>query len=62
MQRAGEQARAAIFGARWEDSSPDEDGVATGGAELMTILIHGTKNVMRNLEDDPYTKQKLSDL
>lgn len=31
MARAGEQARSAIFGNGWQDSSPDKDGVATGG-------------------------------
>ena len=53
MARAGEQARAAIFGSRWEDSSPDESGVATGGDYNGDYPDSWHETLNKRLDDDP---------
>ncbi|MEO0884668.1 MAG: hypothetical protein AAFY54_01885 [Cyanobacteria bacterium J06648_10] len=54
MQRAGEQARASIFGSRWEDSSPDEDGHATGGCRSDDYPDNWHEQCNKRLDDDEY--------
>lgn len=58
MQRAGEQARAAIFGASWEDSCPDKSGNATSGcrSDDYPDSWHDTCN--RRLEKDDDYREK----
>lgn len=54
IQRAGEQARAAIFGSRWEDSSPDEDGHATGGDNNGDYPDSYHEKLNQRMKDDEY--------
>lgn len=61
MQRAGEQARAAIFGSSWEDSSPDEDGNPTGGCRSDDYPDSWHEACNKRLDEDEYYEAEVDE-
>lgn len=59
QQRAGEQARAAIFGAGWDMSSPDEDGNPTGGCYNGDYPDSWHEECNRKLDNDEYYESEV---